>query len=445
MARTRGAEHEDAVAHILNFFIDDHDGCALTVSMREFRFHIMTDPNRIRAHSSKDKTRSDRDRYFSLLKAVKAAMKEEEQAIDQLRKTQENDHDEYRPSSPPRQEDSGYSSGSDEDPEKDCLTKEEQRDPQTALYNWLLEPFEEIYNALPPTPETRQSLHEWYHGPTYFYTLESKHGKIVPKQEDSQPELESRIEALVPRISIPKYIKNLGIPWYHPDDVTVVTATDQPGPYHPSRVQIGDEVHFFKVVDPTQPQPTKRELKIMKEVERKGLHEQIRVPLVKGLIGYGGATSQQIIMGFLQTDIEDPTPLTRMLDSDVVEEKRDTWAREAERMVRVLHDHDIVWGDAKADNFMVDRHGDLWIIDFGGSYTDGWVDPELMETEEGDDMGVEKIVRALEDPEDNTYDPTGEITEAVAGRKRSADETVEGPVVKRQKSSSPLYESEIDI
>ena len=63
-----------------------------------------------------------------------------------------------------------------------------------------------------------------------------------------------------------------------------------------------------------------------------------------------------------------------------------------------------MWGDAKADSFLVDRDEKPWIIDFGGSYTEGWVDLDLNETEEGDEMGVEKVVNALEDPQNYTYD-----------------------------------------
>lgn len=72
-------------------------------------------------------------------------------------------------------------------------------------------------------------------------------------------------------------------------------------------------------------------------------------------------------------------------------EKREKRAQESERMVSVMHDNGMVWGDAKADIFMVDRHDELWIIDFRGSYTDRWVDPELTETEEGDDMGWRRL------------------------------------------------------
>jgi hypothetical protein len=36
-----------------------------------------------------------------------------------------------------------------------------------------------------------------------------------------------------------------------------------------------------------------------------------------------------------------------------------------------------------------------WVIDFGGSYTEGWVDQKLMETLEGDEQEVGKILDFL--------------------------------------------------
>lgn len=40
-------------------------------------------------------------------------------------------------------------------------------------------------------------------------------------------------------------------------------------------------------------------------------------------------------------------------------------------------------------------YGDLWLIDFGGGWTDGWVDQDKQGTMEGDDQAVRKIVEAL--------------------------------------------------
>ncbi|KAK2924448.1 hypothetical protein FoTM2_014725 [Fusarium oxysporum f. sp. vasinfectum] len=52
-----------------------------------------------------------------------------------------------------------------------------------------------------------------------------------------------------------------------------------------------------------------------------------------------------------------------------------------------LHEEGIVWGDAKPDNVLIDKDENAWIIDFGGSYTPGWVDEDKAETFEGDYQG----------------------------------------------------------
>ncbi|KAJ1324932.1 Kae1-associated serine/threonine protein kinase [Microdochium nivale] len=101
-----------------------------------------------------------------------------------------------------------------------------------------------------------------------------------------------------------------------------------------------------------------------------------------------------------------------------------------EKAIEVLHDAGIVWGDAKADNFLVDRHSKLWIIDFGGSHTKGWVDPVLDETEEGDHMGVDKVVNALRDPENMTFDPDADIVD-VSGAENSGKD-LQGNMRKRK-------------
>lgn len=50
-----------------------------------------------------------------------------------------------------------------------------------------------------------------------------------------------------------------------------------------------------------------------------------------------------------------------------------------------------------------------FLIDFGGSYTDGWVDKNLMETRAGDDQAAEKIAKFLNDgvrPRSNFASPS---------------------------------------
>ena len=40
---------------------------------------------------------------------------------------------------------------------------------------------------------------------------------------------------------------------------------------------------------------------------------------------------------------------------------------------------------------LVDEDENIWVIDFGGGYTAGWVDKESCETMAGDWQGVKKI------------------------------------------------------
>ncbi|KAJ3456896.1 hypothetical protein MRS44_016919 [Fusarium solani] len=61
--------------------------------------------------------------------------------------------------------------------------------------------------------------------------------------------------------------------------------------------------------------------------------------------------------------------------------------------------HGIIWGDAKADNVLIDKNDDAWIIDFGGNYTPGWVDEDKSGTLEGDKQGLASILDLLDGSE----------------------------------------------
>ncbi|KAI1878931.1 hypothetical protein JX265_003108 [Neoarthrinium moseri] len=77
-------------------------------------------------------------------------------------------------------------------------------------------------------------------------------------------------------------------------------------------------------------------------------------------------------------------------------ERRQSWARDMKRSVKELHARGIVWGDVKAANVLIDTHMNLWITDFGGGCTPGWVDREKAGTIEGDWQGLAKILSFLE-------------------------------------------------
>lgn len=375
--------------HVLDFFYDDEDGCALTITRNSIRFHIIADAKRLKGESDTEEGRE----YFRLLETLRDSERREDgqTSIDSgvdLQSCHTNDSE----STP-----SGTT----------CEDAEEK------IRAWILAPLSAHLNDLAPKPspsdERMQTLEQWYACKTHFFDLEISDQTLQAVELASSADLEERMTKLRPHLApIPKYIANIDVPWYSSNDLTVLECADTPDPYHPCLVQHREsgEQMFFKTVDNNNTQPIKRELDILKKIEKKGLRQKFNCPKLLGIVTRATSdkaekNSRSSIMGFLQTAIDQPTPLTIKLDSAVPQAKRDAWAQKADEAKKILHENGIIWGDAKADNFMVDAEEKLWIIDFGGSYTEGWVDPEIAETKKGDNMGVEKIVNALRDPDEN--------------------------------------------
>lgn len=444
--------------HVLDHFTDDERSSALTILVNGVRFHIIADVADLTSRSKHG--RAIQFEYSRIVDAVKGKHHKDRTGKDQS----ENEYEELwctcrkpengnrmiecesgdcqyqwfhfscvgietapegewicptcRESSP--SSDSGVDVATPEEIDVSPVFKVTDSDDEQAeqrLQNWMLSPFGSILAPLAAHKEPqRKSVLEWYNPTTHFYTLKIKGSRLEPIELEDTNDLKAAMNDLLPSVDLPKSMTRLDIPFHNPAELTVLEESDMLGPLHPSRVALGDEQHFIKMVDPSQAQCTKREIEILHQIKKLGLHEKFNVPQVLGLVGDG--TSKSKIMGFLQTDIPSPKPLTQMLDEEVSQRKRDKWAKESKRIVDLLHDHDIIFGDCKADNFLVDKNDELWVIDFGGSYTEGWIEPKLAETEEGDDMALEKLVNALHDPVAYTMEASDEADETETSRTR---------------------------
>ncbi|QYT03125.1 Protein kinase domain-containing protein [Trichoderma simmonsii] len=74
---------------------------------------------------------------------------------------------------------------------------------------------------------------------------------------------------------------------------------------------------------------------------------------------------------------------------------RARWATQIKDTLEMLHQRNIIWGDAKDENILIDMDDNAWIVDFGGSYTVGWVDEDKAGTLEGDAQGLARILDIL--------------------------------------------------
>ncbi|KAF2171412.1 hypothetical protein M409DRAFT_18528 [Zasmidium cellare ATCC 36951] len=388
--------------HVLNFFYDDN-GCSLSALVHGERYHVVADSKNLQDRSN----------------AGKKISREFRKRLEQSKDAQADDREQKVTAPLFVQEDEDSESDEGKDSAVDVEEQEEEEDdspdePSKSLERWMLSPFKEVFPKNVSKKSTGKSVQEWYHCPTHYYDLRIQDGKLQAQLEDyPAAATQKRTDALIPAMGLPKYLRNLDIPILPAADLTVLSESDEIAPIHPTLVKYQKKEYFLKVVDNTQHAPLKRELQVMKRIEAEGLQNEFRVPLLRGLVHFHD--DEKNIMGFIMDAITTPTPLTKMLDTGVDEDKRLKWADEAARMVDVLHQHDIIWGDAKGDNFVVDQNEELWIIDFGGSYTEGWIDEKLKETEEGDEQGVTKVWNGLVDPEQNTVDPDEEGEEEDGG------------------------------
>jgi hypothetical protein len=125
-------------------------------------------------------------------------------------------------------QDSGIEVLSDAKPDSDL----DQDSPSAALelQNWIMAAFTHIAaESAPPNREPVDStVHEWYYGPTYFYSLQINAGKLTPELLETTDELNEGIGKLVPRLKMPKYIQEINITWLNANDLTVHSEVSFP-------------------------------------------------------------------------------------------------------------------------------------------------------------------------------------------------------------------------
>jgi serine/threonine protein kinase len=117
---------------------------------------------------------------------------------------------------------------------------------------------------------------------------------------------------------------------------------------------------------------------------RRCSHSNI-VPLVGVMVDGDGRVEGMII------DWVENARLLRDLKS-ISAEECERWTRQIRDAIMYLHENELIWGDVKAANVLIDMSGNAVLIDFGGGYTDGWVDVKYQHTVDGDLQGLERII-----------------------------------------------------
>ncbi|KAH7172981.1 hypothetical protein DER46DRAFT_499272 [Fusarium sp. MPI-SDFR-AT-0072] len=183
------------------------------------------------------------------------------------------------------------------------------------------------------------------------------------------------------------------LPPYVPEEVTVTEVFLRGARAITAAVQVQGRDMFCKSSgEPGGLSNTRkgRELQCLHKIRESFPTGSIRVPQ---LLGYVHHHDTKQILGFLRQWLTGHK-LCDIITSSTAQNKH-KWASQVRQTIETLHRHELIWGDGKPSNIIIDEQDNAWPIDFGGGYTRGWIDEDLAETKEGDEQALEKIVELL--------------------------------------------------
>ncbi|KFZ19023.1 hypothetical protein V502_03878 [Pseudogymnoascus sp. VKM F-4520 (FW-2644)] len=220
------------------------------------------------------------------------------------------------------------------------------------LHDWALEPLLPLFQRIDSNPTNKQTftLYDYFNPITLKYKLHAAGGILVASPYDET-------NATPRHQGVNLAPSDLSFPWpsFRPSDISICNKDPKDALTQFPRKVLADKetICYFKAFQPGCQRDALHELNAYLRIDHLKIEDGLRVPHIH---------------------------------------LRQRWAAQVTSTVKHLHEADIVWGDAKAANVLVDINMDAWIIDFGGGFTEGWVEREKAGTVEGDIQGLAKIV-----------------------------------------------------
>ncbi|KAK2865357.1 hypothetical protein FQN49_003654 [Arthroderma sp. PD_2] len=269
-------------------------------------------------------------------------------------------------------------------------------DPLEELHDWILEPFLPIFRDLRPLDRGKQyTLDEYIFAEQLHYTIRVTEGEIVPvfvKRTNGRGH--KYIGARLPSSSL------VGYPMpaiYRPDDIHIPMdddATSIPTPPRKVFIHGRSKPSFLKMVYHGDVKTTHRELLTYIKIHAAQFDATVWTSRLHGIVQREEGHIMGLILSYIDTD--GATLDCAKHDPQYVKH-RQKWFDQVSQTLKQFHSHGIIWGDAKAANVLIDNENNAYLVDFGGSYTKGWVDKDKAGTVEGDLQGLESIRNHLFD------------------------------------------------
>lgn len=266
------------------------------------------------------------------------------------------------------------------------------------IYDVILDVGRIPFSQIAPLSNTAPSkdLHSLLYPGTLDYRLQTIDGKatifpIQPEESVSVPNPGPNPEVVM------KFQTIKSIPRYSSRDVHVQEVLVS-GYGTVCKARVGPQTMLCKAHSQGLENPRlERELVAMQKIWNtcKSPAANIRVPRLQGYVTF--ADSRDII-GLLRDWVRPSSYGSTLRDMDISaipKELKKKWSDQIRETVDKLHELGVVWGDGKASKVVVDQENNIWLIDFAGGWTEGWVNEELSDTVDGDNEAVTNITKFL--------------------------------------------------
>lgn len=263
------------------------------------------------------------------------------------------------------------------------------------LQDWMISPCMPLLKQAERWEHS--SLQSFLDTETLNLTLVASDGRLEARLFPYSP---SEMQYLIPRIAqsepIVQQARQQGVPLYSASEVSIIresNVSEWENNAMPTTVRVSgvQSTLFFKsVLDKCS---FVREVDTLLRIRSFDESEVLSTSKLKGLVQWEDRSS---ICGLLVRYIPDSKTLDHAAEH-ATEQDRARWCMELRNTVAQLHSHDIVWGDVKLENVLIDRAKRSWVIDFGGGYCPDWVDESLQGTKSGDLQGLSRIEAYLEE------------------------------------------------
>lgn len=256
-------------------------------------------------------------------------------------------------------------------------------------FDWAISPFLQTFHKLAPQhPDTSKvTLQHFFGSESFECELGAIDDRLVPGEvtlrDPGEPWTDFEDES-------PRWTTTF--PLFSPSLIEIISSNPQ---YilddEPRRVLLNGQEFFFKSLDAVGEAAGKVEIGKHEQIARANFGPQVQTSRLFGVV----QDEKGRLLGLLLDYIDEGTTLAYALEPETSEITKNKWAAQIKDSLAALHEAGVVWGDVKPDNVIIDTHEDAWIIDFGGGYTQGWVDKDKAGTIEGDLQGLGNILKFI--------------------------------------------------